>query len=86
MIIMEKLYELHLKRNIKRSVEWYQVFQHWIQQKSNVIELYTHLSKVYDLNYKFQERELRTWRIMFHAIGCTNITPYNKNISCISIK
>jgi hypothetical protein len=26
MIIMEKLYELHLKRNIKRSVEWYQVF------------------------------------------------------------
>ena len=86
MIIMEKLYELHLKRNIKRSVEWYQVFQYWIQQKSNVIELYTHISKIYDLNYEFQERELRAWRIMFRATGCINITPYNKNISCVSIK
>ena len=28
--IMKKLYELHLKRNIRRSVEWRQVFQNWI--------------------------------------------------------
>ena len=26
-IIMKKLYEMHLKRNIRRSVEWQQVFQ-----------------------------------------------------------
>jgi len=83
--IMEKLYELHLKRNIRRSVKWRQVFQNWIQQKSNVIELHTHLSKIYDLDYEFQERELRAWHIMLRATGCTNITPYNKDVSCVSI-
>ena len=39
-IIMEHLYELYLKRNIRRSVEWRQVFQNWMQQKSHIIELY----------------------------------------------
>ncbi|PKY35686.1 hypothetical protein RhiirB3_533276 [Rhizophagus irregularis] len=58
---MKHLYELYLKRNIRRSVEWHQIFQNWIQQKSSIIELYTHLDDIY---------------------GCTNITPYNKNISC----
>ncbi|CAB4493753.1 unnamed protein product [Rhizophagus irregularis] len=49
-IIMEYLYELYLKRNIGRSVEW--------------------------------QRELHAWRMMLHATGCTNITPYNKDVSC----
>ncbi|CAG8667448.1 11836_t:CDS:2, partial [Diversispora eburnea] len=48
-----------------RSVQWYQVFQNWIQQKRNIIELYTHLDK----------------RAMFRTLGCTNITLYNNNIS-----
>ena len=79
--IMNQLYELHLKRTIRRSVQWNQVFQNWIQQKSNIIELYTHLGKVYDLNYEISERELRSWRTMFRTLGCTNITPYNNDIS-----
>ena len=79
--IMKQLYKLHLKRTIRRSVQWNQVFQNWIQQKSNIIELYTHLGKVYDLNYEVSERELRSWRTMFRALGCTNITPYNNDIS-----
>ena len=58
-IIMENLYEMYLKRNIRRSVEWCQVFQNWIQQKSSIIEIYAHLSKIYDADYEFQERELR---------------------------
>ena len=66
-IIMENLYELYLKRNIRRSVEWHQVFQNWIQQKSNIIELYTHLGKIYDLDYEFQERELQVWYILLRA-------------------
>src|SRR5438034_967872 len=82
---MENLYELYLKRNIRRSVEWRQVFQNWIQQKSSIIEIYAHLSKIYDADYEFQERELRTWHMMLCAMGCTDITPYNKDISCVSI-
>ncbi|CAB4486000.1 unnamed protein product [Rhizophagus irregularis] len=81
-IIMEHLYELYLKRNIRRSVEWHQIFQNWIQQKSSIIELYTHLDDIYGIDYEFQERELRAWYTMLCATGCTNITPYNKNISC----
>ncbi|UZO02042.1 uncharacterized protein OCT59_020540 [Rhizophagus irregularis] len=81
-IIMEHLYELYLKRNIRRSVEWRQVFQNWMQQKSHIIELYTHFCEIYDLDYKFQERELHAWRMMLRATGCTNITPYNKDVSC----
>ncbi|GBB98765.1 hypothetical protein RclHR1_33110001, partial [Rhizophagus clarus] len=80
-IIMEHLYELYLKRNIRRSVEWRQIFQNWIQQKSNIIELYTHFGKVYDSNYVFQERELHAWCMMLRAAGYTNITPYNKDVS-----
>ncbi|RHZ84259.1 hypothetical protein Glove_84g140 [Diversispora epigaea] len=80
-MIMEKLYELHLKRNIRRSIEWRQIFQSWKQQKSNIIELYTHLNNIYDLDYKFPERELRAWYTILHATGCTNITPYNKDVS-----
>ena len=84
-IIMEHLYELYLKRNIRRSVEWRQVFQNWMQQKSHIIELYTHFGEIYGLDYKFQERELHAWRMMLRATGCTNITPYNKDVPCVSI-
>ncbi len=71
-----------MKKVVSGSVEeWYQVFQSWIQQKSNIIELYTHLSKVYGSNHKFQECELWAWRAVFLATGCINIISYNKKIS-----
>lgn len=75
-IIMEHLFQLHLKKVAPGSVEeWHKIFQNWIWQKSNIIELYTHLGKIYNSNHKFRERELRGWRAMFRAAGCTNITP-----------
>jgi hypothetical protein len=30
-------------------------------------------------------RELRAWRTIFEAIGCKNITPFERNISDVSI-
>ncbi|RIA92533.1 hypothetical protein C1645_820552 [Glomus cerebriforme] len=75
-IIMEHLFKLHLKKVVGGLVEeWFQIFQDWKQQKSNIIELYNHIGKIYNSNHEFQERELRGWRVMFHAAGCTNITP-----------
>jgi hypothetical protein len=80
--IMEHLFKLYLKKVASGSVEeWHQVFQNWRQQKSNIIELYTHIGKIYNPNHKFHERELRAWRAMFRAAGCTNITPCDKEIS-----
>ena len=57
--IMEHLFKLHLKRIVGGSVEWYQIFQNWMQQKSNIIELYTYIGKIYNSNHKFQECELQ---------------------------
>ncbi|CAG8598895.1 23946_t:CDS:2, partial [Racocetra persica] len=65
----------------KSAKEWHEIFQSWNQQKSNIIELYTHLSKIYGPNHEFRERELRAWCAIFHATGCTNITLYDKEIS-----
>lgn len=80
--IMEHLFKLYLKKVASGSVEeWHQVFWNWRQQKSNIIELYSHISKIYNPNHKFNERELRAWRAMFRAAGCTNITPCDKEIS-----
>ena len=73
--IMEHLFKLHLKKVLGGLIEWYQVFQSWMWQKSNIIELYSHIGKIYNSNHEFQERELRAWRAMFRAVGCTNITP-----------
>ena len=38
-MIMDHLFELHLKKAVSKSNEgWYRVFQSWKQQKSNIIE------------------------------------------------
>ncbi|EXX61838.1 uncharacterized protein OCT59_023572 [Rhizophagus irregularis] len=80
--IMEHLFKFHLKKVASGSVEeWHQVFQNWAQQKSNIIELFTHIGKIYNSSHEFHERELRGWRAMFRAAGCTNITPREKEIS-----
>ncbi|CAB4481526.1 unnamed protein product [Rhizophagus irregularis] len=80
--IMKHLFKFHLKKVASGSVEeWHQVFQNWAQQKSNIIELFTHIGKIYNSSHEFHERELRGWRAMFHAAGCTNITPREKEIS-----
>ncbi|GES80390.1 hypothetical protein GLOIN_2v1767205 [Rhizophagus clarus] len=48
---------------------------------ASLFHKYRRIHKVYDSDYVFQERELHAWRIMLYATGCTNITPYNKDVS-----
>jgi hypothetical protein len=56
---MKHLFKLHLKRVANGSVEeWHQVFQNWAWQKSNIIELFTHIGKIYNSSHKFHKREL----------------------------
>ncbi|CAG8644717.1 5494_t:CDS:2 [Cetraspora pellucida] len=58
-IIMNHLFELYLKKAVSKSnEEWHQVFQSWKQQKSNIIELYTHIRKTYGQDHEFRNREL----------------------------
>jgi len=34
------------------------------------------LAKIYPDGYELQDKELRAWRAMFQACGCSNITPF----------
>ncbi|RHZ88274.1 hypothetical protein Glove_24g8 [Diversispora epigaea] len=80
--IMKHLFRLHLKKAVRGSYEkWNKIFQNWTKQKSNIIELYTHIEKTYNSNYKYTECELRAWRAIFCVAGCTNITPFDNKIS-----
>ncbi|RHZ80646.1 hypothetical protein Glove_134g144 [Diversispora epigaea] len=56
-------------------------FIDWLNQHSTIIELHKKLQKLYPPNYIFDVRELCAWRTMLKAIGCINITPFEKNES-----
>ncbi|RGB36826.1 hypothetical protein C1646_757601 [Rhizophagus diaphanus] len=48
----------------------------------HLYELYLKRNIRQSVEWQFQERKLRAWYIMLYTTGCTNITLYNKNISC----
>ncbi|RHZ82305.1 hypothetical protein Glove_109g252 [Diversispora epigaea] len=39
--------------------------------------------EIYNNDHKLGTRELRAWRAIFEAVGCNNITPFEKDISDI---
>lgn len=79
--LMETLFKYHLKRRICSNVEWYNLFEGWINQENNIIELYTHLKSIYPVRHKFGNREIRVWQCMLKSAGCHNITPFTKEES-----
>ena len=44
-----------------------------------------HLKPLYPPNYEFTDWELRTWRRMMKSVSCTDITPYKRQESKVSI-
>jgi hypothetical protein len=83
--IMTKAFKRHLKRQTATiGLNWHKFFIEWKEQKSNIIEFMAHLKPLYPPNYEFNDRELRAWRKMMKSVGCTNITPYEKQKSKVS--
>ncbi|RHZ55254.1 hypothetical protein Glove_417g28 [Diversispora epigaea] len=37
------------------------------------------LQKIYPIDYQLQDKEMRAWKAMFKACGCTNVTPFHLN-------
>jgi len=66
------------------STPWNEFFTEWYHETKTIIEITNALKAIYPLNHSFSEREMRAWRAMLTHAGCTNITPFNKNISSVS--
>ncbi|CAJ0846107.1 12859_t:CDS:2 [Entrophospora sp. SA101] len=81
---MEKLYNHHLKKKTISSVNWYDLFLTWLDQKSEVIELYTKLSEIYSPGHKFSKHEIETWHSMLRSTSCKNITPFPRKESYVT--
>ena len=74
----------HLRKYTLASIQWNEFFNEWYNETKTIIEITTSLKKLYPSNYTFKEREIRAWRAMLSHAGCTNITPYKKDISPVS--
>ena len=78
---MEQIFKYYLRRRTISDINWYSLFQEWKENNCQIIELHNRLSLLYPNDYIFSERELRAWREMLHAMGCINITPFDKGES-----
>ncbi|RHZ76368.1 hypothetical protein Glove_198g95 [Diversispora epigaea] len=86
-VIMQNMFKLHLKKHVSGNEEiWYRVFNRWNNQKCTIIEIKSFIEEIYNNDHKLGTRELRAWRAIFEAVGCNNITPFEKDISDVSPK
>lgn len=81
---MNSLYEYHLKRRTIVGINWLQLFKQW-ESGGNIIEINTILTNLYPKNYQFSDREMQAWSSMLKAAGCTDITPFNSEVSPVIV-
>jgi hypothetical protein len=82
---MEQVFRYHLQKRTYSKVNWYLLFQKWKENNCKIIELHSQLASLYPNDYIFSEREIRAWRAMLRATGCTNITPFGKEKSEVGV-
>ena len=86
--IMTRAFEKYLKRKISVvdvDLNWYRFFVKWKEQQTTIIEFTSHLASIYPVNYEITNTILGAWRTMMRYVGCTDITPYKKSESSVSI-
>jgi len=82
--IMTSLYNYHLRRRTISSVKWKLLFDKWVDQESNIIEIYSNLKTIYPARHKFGDREISAWKSFLKAAGCSNITPFESKESKVN--
>jgi hypothetical protein len=82
---LTKVFDRHIKsRKLPNKViNWSRLFHDWYKQESSIVQFPSILAKIYPEDYKLQDKELRAWRAMFQACGCSNITPFSHEKSQI---
>jgi hypothetical protein len=86
--VMTRAFEKCLKRKIsvvEIDLNWYQFFVKWKEQQTTIIEFTSQLASIYPVNYEITDTILGAWRTMMCYVGCTDITPYKKKESSVSI-
>ena len=56
-----------------------------MNQKSDILELQGAVLDLYPSNYEISDREWRAWKAFVRNAGCTNIIPFKKEESKVSI-
>ncbi|CAG8730189.1 21031_t:CDS:2, partial [Rhizophagus irregularis] len=62
-------------------INWQLLFEDWCSEASTIIELRTKFKKLYPSNHDINDRELRAWKSILKNVGCTKVTPFNKEQS-----
>jgi len=84
--VLENLYKYHLKRRISCAIKWHDLFDKWLNQKGDILELRKSVLDLYPPNHEISDREWRAWKTFVRNAGCTNITPFKKGESEVSNK
>ncbi|GES86464.1 hypothetical protein GLOIN_2v1767687 [Rhizophagus clarus] len=79
--VMDEMYRHHLRQRIPTIINWQLLFKDWHSEASTIIELQTQFKRLYPSDHKITDRELRAWKSMLKNVGCTRITPFNKEQS-----
>ena len=80
---MNMLYKYHFKRRTIVSIDQLYLFTQWVAYENNIIEMHTLLAKLYPSHHQFNNRELQAQSSMFKAAGCTDVTPFNSEVSLV---
>ncbi|CAG8595961.1 9454_t:CDS:2 [Diversispora eburnea] len=83
---LQQAFDRHIKsRKITTSIllDWKSLFDDWLLQKSTIIQIPKSLQKIYPNNYQICEKELRAWKVMLKSCGCSDVTPFEKDVSDI---
>ncbi|CAB4416348.1 unnamed protein product [Rhizophagus irregularis] len=80
-VILEQLFDYHVKRRTLADANWKYFFMSWAKSKNPIIEFEPALRAIYPKGYEFSERELGAWQTMLKAAGATNITPWSSEES-----
>ncbi|RHZ90012.1 hypothetical protein Glove_9g308 [Diversispora epigaea] len=82
---LSKIFDCHIMtRKIPNTmINWIRLLDDWYKQHSTIVQFPSVLTQIYPENYKFQNKELRAWRAMFQACGCSDITPLSRTKSQI---
>ncbi|CAB4438535.1 unnamed protein product [Rhizophagus irregularis] len=79
---MQYMFKLYLKKHVPGDDKlWYRILNRWYNQKSTIIEIKSFIRDFYNDNHEINMRELQAWRVMLEAIGCKNITPFERDVS-----
>ncbi|RIB09015.1 hypothetical protein C2G38_2209993 [Gigaspora rosea] len=57
------------------------IYQFNKKQPNYIVELRSALQLIYPTEYEIDDREFQAWKAMLKYIGCSDVTPYEKNQS-----